>query len=662
MPWPFGKPYPQRTGAEVHGQTYDYVIVGAGTAGCVLASRLSEPDPVTGQRASVLVLEKGRASDWILTRIPLMSQNMFMDFMQAVRDSFAAPLDIAYGKRLRLWAAEGIGGSSRVNAMLHSRGSPGAYVEWADGMGLSDWNWDKVQPYFNKMETVIDRPDDPSRGHNGPIPLRQMEHNFRFYPYLEKVFNGLGLPTTHDPNSPKAPAQCYKHMEVAIDPKSRRTTAFQGYLNKSIALERQENLTICTGVSASRLDLDAEAGQVKGVYFRPANKAKPGSAQGQQQKTTAKTEFYVKARREVIVCNGTLRTPQLLLLSGIGPKAHLEKFGIPVAKDLPAVGQNLADHICFPVQAKVAMTESLRQAEHWFWALWGIVMYFFFNRGIFSTSSTNYAAFLRTTTVDRETMTVKTSPENMDAMDPANIPDLELMINAINSLENPMPGYPPMLAMHTALLQPHSQGSLELASTDPDAHPSITYPFLDDPRDVTTARTAIRFSMRVLHGLATSGYPLPCPLVIAPGVNTELIQPSPGHTMSTDGSRRLVFNAVFREPVPQFVRDCDREHGHVELRDARDGWRSVTDADVDEFARLVGSSGAHLTSTCRMDNDPARGVVDQQLRVHGFANLRLADASVFPKIPACHTMAPVLMVGERCADFVKDAWRDRKER
>ncbi len=132
-----------------------------GTAGCVLASRLSEDPSV-----SVLLLEKGRVRNHLLSRIPLLSSNFFFPLLQVVRDRFSEPIAEILGRSTQLWGAEAFGGTSRINGMLLTRGAPAGYNEWAD-MGLTDWSYDKVEPYFRKMESAKAHPGADYRGHDG---------------------------------------------------------------------------------------------------------------------------------------------------------------------------------------------------------------------------------------------------------------------------------------------------------------------------------------------------------------------------------------------------------------------------------------------------------------------------------------------------------------
>ncbi|KAH0531340.1 hypothetical protein TsFJ059_000185 [Trichoderma semiorbis] len=315
--WPFGSSYPERKPEDVDGKIYDYVIAGGGAAGCVLASRLSE-DPTV----SVLLLEKGFVKDNLFSRIPLLSQNPMMSGLQVVKHLSQMPS--ALNRKLSLFWAEALGGSTRINAMLLTRGPPGNYNEWSQDLGLKDWSWESVEPYFRKSENAIGHPDDKYRGHHGPVETRQPAYPFSFHPYIEIAARKLGLPVHDDCNDPDASAQGYFRLDQAIDGNGRRISAYKAWLSKETAIARTPHLTVCTGVTVSRLDIDTKTRKVLGVQIR---------RRGQ----TDNHECYVQARREIVLCAGAIGTPQILMRSGIGPKDHLQQLGIPIVQESSAI-------------------------------------------------------------------------------------------------------------------------------------------------------------------------------------------------------------------------------------------------------------------------------------------------------------------------------------
>ncbi|ROV97123.1 hypothetical protein VMCG_07516 [Cytospora schulzeri] len=551
-----------------------------GTAGCVLASRLSEDPNVT-----VLVLEKGGVKDNMVSRMPLLSQNLFMgDTLQVQSARWSEPIPEANGRKTRPWTAEGMGGATRINAMLLTRGCRGDYAAWSDELGLGDWDWEHVEPYLRAIENAVAHPDSKARGHEG------------------------------------------------------------------------------TGAIATRLEMDTESGIVSGVRIRSSQKLANTQA-------SSTKDFLVKARREVIICSGAICTPQLLLLSGIGPKIQNPQKqdddlkNIAVFKELPAVGARQADHYSFPIMLELPKKETFHVLES-LWGLWYILLWVIFGTRLMGVTSTPSAIYVRTNAIDTETMTVQAHEEdgtdNLDASQPRNVPDTEIMVIPVNGLER----------------HPRATGRVELASTDPLANPRITHPLLGDERDLAAARVAVRFTMRLAEEFQNSGYPYPAPFAFAPGNKPGLLREWEKSGGEGEGEEEEEVIGTAANPVPdiappppalpnagagvhedageEVARSSDHEEGNSKT------WKNVTDGEIDDYIRRVSHTSLHFSCTCPMsNNDEKSGVVDQRLRVYGFKHLRFADASMFPRVPSGHTMAPVMMVAERCAHFVKEEWKDR---
>lgn len=424
----------------------------------------------------------------------------------------------------------------------------------------------------------------------------------------------------------------------------------RAFLGKDVALQRRDRLTICAGTVASRLDLDGDKELVTGVYIRSSKAADKNTDM----------DFFVKARREVIVCSGAICTPQLLMLSGIGPKDSGKHLNIPLVKELPAVGKKLYDHYSFPVMLEMPRNETLHVLQS-IWALWYLLLWILFGTGVLGAGSTRSSIFVRTGAIDEKTMQVKAEDDDdndtMDASEPRNIPDLEIMITPISSFQRPVPGHS-LFTLYPTLTQPHGQGHIKLACLDPLAHPRVTLPMHRDERDVVSTRLAMRFTMRIAEEFQNSGYPHDTPLIFAPGNNLGFLSeyekgdeefdanPAAPEVHGADKS-----DAAEKTPVTA-VNTVGKEDGKT--------WRNVTDEEIDDYTARVSHTSLHYAGTCAMSNDYRAGVVDQQLRVHGFRNLRIADASVFPKAPSAHPMAAIMMISERCAEFIKQEWAKRK--
>ncbi|KAI1144953.1 putative GMC oxidoreductase [Nemania diffusa] len=644
--WPFTS-FPERSPSEVDGKTYDYIIVGGGTAGCVVASRLSEDQDV-----SVLVIEKGHVKDNLVSRMPLLSQNMFFgDALQVQSDRWSEPIPGANGRRNRLWAVEGLGGATRMNGMLWTRGFPGDYAAWSE-MGLEDWSYQKLEPYFRRIENAIAHPKSKFRGHEGPIEMRQFPFPFVWTTYFEKAIREMGLRIETDLNDPTAPAMGSFNLDTAIDKHGSRISAITAYLSKKVAWERRDRLTICTGAVASRLECKAQTGLVTGVSI-------------QSLKSPAK-HFFVKARREVIICSGAACTPQLLLLSGIGPKKSAIEFNIPLVKELPAVGATLSDHYSIPIMLEVPPKETFHLLQS-IWGLWHILLWLFFGKGLIALTSMSTTIYVRTDAIDRDTMEVKNydseeGRDNLDSSMSRNVPDVELMIMPNSSVERVVEGHT-LISLYPTLVQPHGSGRVELASANPFAQPRITYPMFTNEHDVESARLAVRFAMRLADKFQHSDYPYPAKLVFAPGQDPTILEEwekaAPIEYLPRQNS---TVSSVSGAPKSRSTLQPGSQGGAAAETRSHENktWKSVTDEEIDDYLRRVSHTSLHFSGTCPMSNKEKSGVVDQSLRVHGFSNLRIADTSVFPKIPCCHTMAPVMVVAERCADMVKATWEGKR--
>lgn len=256
------------------------------------------------------------------------------------------------------------------------------------------------------------------------------------------------------------------------------------------------------------------------------------------------------------------------------------------------------------------------------------------------SSSTPKTTFVCTAALDKETMMVKDEPEFMDASKSSNVPDMEIMVQPVNSLERPLPGYS-LLTFYTTLVQPKSVGKIKLTAKDPMANPRIHHPMFNNPLDFATFRKGIRFTMRLAEEFLSS-YPKPASIAFAPGANPELLA-------AWERTAPSAAEATSASPPPAAGLTFIQGEGDGSLQKAQQSesktWKDVSDDEIDDYVRRVSMGSLHVACTCPISKDEVSGgVVDQQLRVYGIKNLRIADASVFPKIPSGHTMAPTIMV------------------
>ncbi|OSD05217.1 GMC oxidoreductase [Trametes coccinea BRFM310] len=526
--------------------TYDFVIVGGGTAGCCLASRLSE-DPAV----KVLLIERGPLRDDWASKVPLISSNPYAKDAPVGR-WWAQPLPQADGRPLEVVCGEALGGTSSINCMLYTRGTPGDYNRWSE-LGNNGWGYHDLEPYFVKSENTQSHPPSEWRGKHGPwlnqthphIPYRSME-------YLIDALERAGIQHTDDTNSPHAPAASYAPPDVAQDSKNYRHSTFRAFLPPELCQERADRLKICTDTLVMRIEVVNGNGQAhaRGVYFEATDYRLAGR------------RFYAQARREVVLCAGALVSPQILQLSGIGPRAHLEKVGIPVQCDLPGVGNHLQDHIAVPLTYEIPIEDSLHGLEaNPFKAAKELLRYLLTGKGIFSLPFQPLAIYVPSRLLDSDGRLSVTSPQALDTSFPENRPDLEIMPNANNCTDHEITGKG-IFTLIVGLIRPKSKGSVRLASSNPRARPDVDLGFLTNEDDYVPLRKGLKLSMNLAKDMRERGYPL-----------QDLIVPG-----GTD------------------------------------------DGSLDRFIRQNLRTCYHYTSTCRMgrkDDDDRPGVVDKELRVHG---------------------------------------------
>ncbi|KAI0690392.1 alcohol oxidase [Cerioporus squamosus] len=542
LPKDVGKPIPVSPSVPADTYTYDYIVVGGGTAGCVLASRLSEDPDV-----SVLLIEQGPVADTWSSRAPLLSGNMY------AKDSLAARCCF-----------------------------PGDYNQWK-ALG--------TMPYFVKSENTRSHPEATFRGHDGMWENRQFtDIPYQTNAYVDRAVDRLGIERVSDLNDPDVPAACTGIVDIVQDSEYHRHSTYRAFLPPSLTCNRQERLKICPNSIVSRVELvpQAEGADVRatGVYLEASNSRKAGC------------RYLVRARKEVILCAGAIGSPQIMMMSGIGPQAHLLEKGIPVYRDMPAVGSHLSDHMGVPVAFEVPLSDSLHQLEESpLKALVELARYVLTGRGAFSRPFQNSSTFVPSRLLDDTGSISSKDPRELDASLPENRPDIELMHIAHDCGDYDVSGKG-VYSMLVTLVRPKSEGSVRLATTNPRVHPDVDLGFLSDTADYVPLRKGVRLALRIGEEVRKQGYPL-----------AELKVPT-----------------------------------------------SASDEDVDEFIRANLRTCFHYTSTCRMGREThgaCPSVVDAKLKVHGVRGLRVCDTSVFPEIIASHIMAPAVMVAEKCADMIK---------
>jgi choline dehydrogenase len=431
-------------------QTYDYIVVGAGSAGAAVAHRLSA-DP----RNKVLLLEAGRASHpWSF--IPVGSARLIKN--PAANWLYSSePEASTNGRRIPVPRGKLLGGSSAINGMAFVRGQAQDFDTWAQ-MGNQGWSYADVLPFFKRMESYEGDGDDTLRGREGPLRVTNPEPRDPIFVALIKAAAEVGIPHNPDYNGASQEGIAMSQATIA---RGRRMSTARCYLDP---IRDRRNLHIETMALTERLLLDGR--RCTGVRY---------SVGGEPREAAA--------AREVVVCAGTVNSPQLLELSGIGQPERLRKLGIEVQHELPGVGENLRDHYAPRTRWLVGKRGiTYNDRGRGLGLVYQAMRYALFRKGMLASVGAPMRAFVR-------------SRDGLEAPD--------LLLGWVPMLTEPGPNGPRIarqsgFTCYAHPMRPESKGYIHIASADPRQPPAINFNFLSAPPDAELTVRAIRIARAIM--------------------------------------------------------------------------------------------------------------------------------------------------------------------
>jgi choline dehydrogenase-like flavoprotein len=527
-------------------RTFDFVIVGAGTAGCLLANRLSA-DP----RNRVLLLEAGGPDNWIWLHIPV-------GYLFAIGDKRAdwlfktAAEPGLNGRAIAYPRGKVIGGCSAINGMIYMRGQAADYDGWRQ-LGLAGWGWDDVLPYFKKHEDYHGRADD-LHGVGGEWRIERQRLHWPILDAVREAAAQVGIRKTDDFNSGDNEGSDYFDVNQR---RGVRWSAARGFLKPIL---HRKNFELATHAHVERIVFDGK--RAVAVRYKRND-----------------VSFEARAEGEIILTAGAIGTPHILELSGIGRPDALARIGAQVVHELSGIGENLQDHLQLRTIFEISGARTLNM-DYKSLVRRGLMGldYAFRRRGPLTMAPSQLGIF------------AKTSPDYATANVEWHVQPLSL-----DRFGEPLHTFP-AITLSVCNLRPASRGTVHAESTDPAAPPEIKPNYLAQEEDRRVAVDAIKLTRRIAAAPALAPYK---PKELLPGA------------------------------------------------------AKMSEEDLAKAAGDIGTTIFHPVGTAKMgmDDDPT-AVVDMRLKVRGLSGLRIADASIMPRITSGNTNSPVLMIAEKAAEMI----------
>jgi len=529
---------------------FDYIVIGAGSAGCVIANRLS-----ANGKFSVLLLEAGGTDKRFFVQMPIGYGKTYYD--DTVNWKYTTEPVPGLANQPSYWPrGKVLGGSSSINAMVYVRGHPLDYDDWSND--APGWAWSDVEPVFKRMENWSGG-GNQHRGSDGPLSVyNTMDEVHELCAHYLKAAGEVQIPFNPDYNAASMEGASLYQITTRA---GLRASSSRCYLHPAL---KRENLRLITKAHVTKINF--EGGRATGVTYWHNNKS-----------------HTARAFSEVVLCGGAINSPQLLQLSGVGPADHLQQLGIEVKHNATAVGKNLQDHLGADLVCRARVPTLNQVLRPWFGRIKVGLQFLLRRKGPLSLSLNQGGGFVR-------------------LLNDSDRPDTQLYFSPLSYTRAPVGTRPlirpdkfPGFLLGFNPCKPTSKGTLKIRSADPFEAPEMHPNYLSTEYD----RKLMLEGMRLMRKIS-----------------------------STPTMSRIIAEEIYPGSDVQ------------------------TDDELMDFIASKSWTVFHQCGTCRMGSNAASTVVDNKLKVHGVAGLRVADASIFPSIPTGNTNAPSIMVGEKASDLI----------